>query len=197
MKSYKETAAQCAHGEASFDDLFHRYSPRIYAFALHVCHSADIAEDLTQEIFIKFWESSQRTEINSSEHFLYTIARRTTIDYLRKSIAYDLLQPLPDDEEASGFTAPADTDEDEQLSKREMERRLSLIEQMVEQMPPRRRTIFKMRWEKGLGVQEIASTLGLSLSTIHIQLRKAMDFLKKNAEISTIELLLIMAFWKG
>lgn len=195
MKSFKEKRNVCIREESSLDDLFRKYSPRIYAFALYTCRSADMAEDLTQEIFIKFWESSQHTTIVSQESFLYTIAKRTTIDYLRRSIANDLMQSLSDNEDAD-YWQPADSGEDELKQKLEVEHKLSLIENMVEKMPPKRRAIFRLRWEKGLSINEIATTLGLSLSTIHIQLHKAMDFLKKNAEIPTIDLMLLLFFWK-
>ena len=77
----------------------------------------------------------------------------------------------------------------------EIEEKLSQIERAAEKMPKGRLEIFKLRWEEGLSIKEIAKRLDISLSTVNIQLRKAMDFLKENTHIPTVELLLLFAFW--
>lgn len=43
---------------------------------------------------------------------------------------------------------------------------------------------------------KIAERLDISLSTVNIQLRKAMDFLKANAQVNTSDVLLACALWK-
>lgn len=197
MERHRETVLESFYTqeEAAIDRIFKKYFNRIYYFALHICNAPAAAEDLTQEIFIKLWESSKTTRILSLESFLYTIAKRTAIDYMRKNINRELILSLSE-EDRNLYWMQLDDGEDELEQKIEIEEKLSQIERAAEKMPKGRLEIFKLRWEEGLSIKEIAKRLDISLSTVNIQLRKAMDFLKDNTHIPTVELLLLFAFWE-
>ena len=182
--------------ETSIEEVFNKYFSRIYRLALQTCKSPEAAEDLTQEIFIKYWESSQTSQVIHKEKFLYTIAKRTAIDQLRKDISRDLILSTTTEAVQENFEALPDEGDEEIEKKNEIEQKLSLIARIAEQMPKGRLQIFKLRWEEGLSVKEIAERLDLSLSTVNIQLRKAMDFLKANAQVNTSDVLLACALWK-
>lgn len=182
--------------ETSIEEVFNKYFSRIYRLALQTCKSPEAAEDLTQEIFIKYWESSQTNQVIHKEKFLYTIAKRTAIDQLRKDISRDLILSTTTEAVLENFEALPDEGDEEIEKKNEIEQKLSLIARIAEQMPKGRLQIFKLRWEEGLSVKEIAERLDLSLSTVNIQLRKAMDFLKANAQVNTSDVLLACALWK-
>lgn len=173
----------------TIEEVFNTYFNQIYQLALQTCKSPDMAEDLTQEIFIKYWECSRNGQILFAERLLYTIAKRTVIDHLRKNINRDLVLSLT--EECLKYDAQPDTSEEEKEQKIITERKLFFIAEIAKQMPPKRLQIFKLRWEEGLSIKEIAENLHLSLSTVNIQLKKAMDFLKSNAQLSTSEILLM------
>jgi RNA polymerase sigma-70 factor (ECF subfamily) len=53
-----------------------------------------LAEDLTQETFIKFFESKDYHSIGKEMAYLYTIARNLCIDYFRKQ-KEELIEDLP------------------------------------------------------------------------------------------------------
>lgn len=182
--------------ETSIEEVFNKYFSRIYRLALQTCKSPEAAEDLTQEIFIKYWESSQTSQVIHKKKFLYTIAKRTAIDQLRKDISRDLILSTTTEAVQENFEALPDEGDEEIEKKNEIEQKLSLIARIAEQMPKGRLQIFKLRWEEGLSVKEIAERLDLSLSTVNIQLRKAMDFLKANAQVNTSDILLACALWK-
>ena len=88
-----------------------------------------------------------------------------------------------------------DDSEEERERKISMEKKLAFITEVARQMPEKRLQIFKLRWEEGLSIKEIAKNLNISLSTVNIQLKKAMDFLKSNAQLTTAELLLVCVLW--
>ena len=175
--------------------MFTKYFERIYQLALQTCKSADVAEDLTQEIFIKYWESSRNGQVLFTEKFLYTIAKRTAIDHLRKSINREFVLSLSEEELGQEYCMLPDDSGEEWEKKVLMERKLAFIAEVARQMPQKRLQIFRLRWEQGLSIKEIAEHLHISLSTVNIQLKKAIDFLRTNAQPTTAEVLLACACW--
>ncbi len=63
-----------------FDTLYTRYHPSIYAFLLQRTRSHELAEDLTQETFLKAWVAWERATDTNLKNWLLLIARRTSID---------------------------------------------------------------------------------------------------------------------
>ena len=54
--------------------------------ALRFIGSPDIAQDITQEVIIKFWKNRANYEnIKSSDNFLYTMIKNEALNYLRGS----------------------------------------------------------------------------------------------------------------
>ena len=71
--------------EESFSILLDRYLKYIYNFAYRLCGNKGDAEDITQDTFLKVWKKIKNYNgKNSFKTWLFTIARNTTIDYLRK-----------------------------------------------------------------------------------------------------------------
>lgn len=69
----------------AFYNIYERYSKRLYGFVLRYTKQKEDAEEIVQEVFVKIWESRNKTDAYSSfEPFLFTIAYNTTISLLRK-----------------------------------------------------------------------------------------------------------------
>ena len=67
---------------------FKQYSEAIYNYVFfRVNRSKEIAEDLTQEVFLKAWQNREKFEEQKSQlkTWLFVIARNTVIDYYRKN----------------------------------------------------------------------------------------------------------------
>jgi RNA polymerase sigma-70 factor, ECF subfamily len=74
-----------AGDKLAFDTLFENYNTRICTYLTHIVGNEEEGRDLTQETFLKAWQSigSLRKE-SCFETWLYRIATNTAIDYLRK-----------------------------------------------------------------------------------------------------------------
>ena len=71
--------------QQAFKELIDRYTPQIYNFVVRFV-GPDNAPDVTQDVFIKVWKNIEKFDVERA-HFktwLFTIARNTTTDYLRK-----------------------------------------------------------------------------------------------------------------
>lgn len=64
--------------------FIHKHYASMYAVALHFVGSPDLAQDITQEIIIKFWKNKEKyLELESIDNFLYTMVKNEALNYLR------------------------------------------------------------------------------------------------------------------
>ena len=69
-----------------FKQLFDTYKNRLYGYVLAIAHSKYVAEEITQEIFIKLWLCRDILhEVDNLEGYIFTIARNKTLNHLRKA----------------------------------------------------------------------------------------------------------------
>ena len=80
-------------------DLEDQYD-KIYRYCYFKLHHREIAEDVTQETFLRFLDSDQYYEKGQSLRYLYTIARNLCIDEFRRQPCVPLPEELacPDTE---------------------------------------------------------------------------------------------------
>src|SRR6185312_12229832 len=71
-----------------FTALYNRYHTGIYNYLLAFVKIPSLAEDLTQEVFLKIWEARKRLKIHTSfAPYIYCISRNTAIDFMKKIAA--------------------------------------------------------------------------------------------------------------
>jgi RNA polymerase sigma-70 factor (ECF subfamily) len=154
----------------AFDALFHKYSKSLYAFALSITRDSFAAEEITQLVFLKVWE--KRTQINehlSFKSFLFSIAYNETISWLRKEKSEK--RRISEFVRKSGFQ----TNETEQTVEfRNLE---GLANQMIQEMPEKRKEIFRLSREQCFSNKEIAEKLGISVKTVENQMTSALKYL--------------------
>lgn len=71
--------------ESALEALVTAYRPGLRAYLCGIVHDRDLADDLTQETFVKLMLKKPRDKGGASfKTWLYTIGRRTALDWLRK-----------------------------------------------------------------------------------------------------------------
>src|SRR3989344_5246570 len=74
--------------EKEFLDAYQQYADAIYRHCYFRVYNKDLAEDLTQETFIKTWKYlSEGKEVKNIKAFLYRVAVNLIIDHSRKKTA--------------------------------------------------------------------------------------------------------------
>lgn len=161
----REAFARLSRGDASaFVSLFRRYYDGLCAFAESFVTSADDAEEVVSDVFVRLWEARGRLTVRTSvKSYLYAATRNTALNHLRSRDAVDrairrasetgALRSLTD----QPATAPSD------LLTRELER---VVDSAIEKLPPRRREVFLLHRYHGLTYAEIATTLDLARKTV-------------------------------
>ena len=89
-----------------YSQVYDKYVKKIYRFVLLKVSSAEIAEDLTSEVFMRGWQSfkANSDKIENLQAFLYQIARNLLADHYRQEVkaqfvSVEYAPPLPDDKQ--------------------------------------------------------------------------------------------------
>lgn len=157
------------------EELYRRFSPRMYAVCLRYAGNAEEAEDILQEGFIKVYKklTSFRGE-GSFEGWIRRIFVNTAIEHFRRK---RYVQPVTEKEEAvieGNYLSVLDN-----LAERD-------ILALVQQLSPGYRTVFNMYVVEGYTHKEIGDMLGISEGTSKSQLSRAkvilQEMVKKHIE---------------
>lgn len=151
--------------DRAFGYLFERYRGAIYRLFVQRLGGANDADDLLQETFVKVYVHLSRYDASYTfGQWVYTIARNTFIDFMRKR-----QEDLPIDSRFAARSAGGPTPEERVIGMQER----SQIEHMLERLPDRYRTLVRMRFFEEYSYEEIAERLGLPLGTVKTQIHRA------------------------
>ena len=158
--------------EKAFEFIYWKYNAHVYNFANSLLYSPKIAQDITQNVFLKIWE--KRHEINPEQNFnayLFTIARNMVYkETEQKLLAEQSLRQLQEEEDVLDMST---------IQTLDYHFTEELCRSLVEELPPARREIFKLSRFERLSNKEIALRLSISERTVENQLYRATRFLKR------------------
>jgi RNA polymerase sigma-70 factor (ECF subfamily) len=168
---------------SAFEELMRRYLRPVYGFLVNYLQEESAAEDCAQEAFFKAWKNSDQFKPQFKfKTWLFSIARNSALDYLKKKKTYSFSYLEKDNEdwaENLADSAPSLEDIFSRLeSKEKVEKILSILE-------PKDREILLLHYTEELTFEEIAMTLNEPLNTVksrHLRvLRKLRDRLEGDA----------------
>ncbi len=154
----------------AFEYLFNRYSDSLYLLYLQrTGGNPDDTEDLIQEIFVKaFLHLSNYDKKYTFGQWIYTIAKNTFIDYVRKR-RDDLSIDNTRGEYTQQPVSPAPTPEEDIINVQQR----AQLEAYLHKMSPKYRKLIELRFFKDLSYEEIAAQLDMPLGTIKTQIHRA------------------------
>ncbi len=163
--------------EASFEELVRRYQRPIAAYVYRMVGDYDAALDLTQEVFIKVYNSLSRyrAEFKFST-WIYKIAHNAAIDHLRRHAVREQAITTSVDGERREVVIESRRLTPEQESERK-ERR-SEIESVVQLLPASYRELIVLRHSHDLSYDEMAEVTGLPLGTVKNRLFRAREAMR-------------------
>jgi len=161
---------QVAKGdENAFAGLVRLYWKNIYAHALSWVRSAEEAEELTQDIFLKVWHAREQiTRIENFENWLFIISRNTIVSAVRKKLNRPTFIQEQEMEERS--LRPDALSESRQ--------HYQVLLNGIGLLPEKRQEVFRMSRLEGLTHEQIAERLGIHKDTVAQYIVKAVAFLK-------------------
>lgn len=165
--------------EKSFELLVSRYMNVIYRFVLTYVRSPQIAEDITQEVFLKVWRNAKK--IDKSKNFkswIYTIAKHTAFDFLKKKKSI----PFSHFADQNGKNYVTERLVDPQHLPDKLSQSLEDKSEFlgaIEKLPLKYKLTLSLYYYQYLNFREIAELLKESINTIKSRHRRGLALLKK------------------
>ncbi|MCX6049810.1 MAG: sigma-70 family RNA polymerase sigma factor [Chloroflexi bacterium] len=160
--------------ERALMELYEAYGSLVYSLALRVVQNPGLAEEVTQDIFLKIWQQPTRWNpaLGHFNSWLLAITRNAAIDRLRKEQRHTPArsEQLDAISETSG-QAPLFDDPhwyDGQL-----------LARLLSQMPAEQRHLIELAFYQGYTHSELAQTLNLPLGTVKTRLRMGLQKLRQ------------------
>ena len=174
----------CGEGDtAALDELYRRYQGPVFGFAFRYLRSAEMAQDLVQETFLRVFRSRRQYHPSSKfSSWLFRIARNLCIDEKRR---YWNRQVMAESEMA-GREPGSDTNILESLATEESSAASDIREQELEsrvrgaidQLSDEQKAVMILSKYEGMTYQEIGEVLGISTESVkqrayraHLRLR--------------------------
>ncbi|CEG25537.1 sigma-70 family RNA polymerase sigma factor [Bacillus sp. B-jedd] len=176
MKGYAIEGLILQDKEETIDHLMTAYGQEILQLVYSYVKNKAVAEDLTQEIFIKCFKSlhtyNGRATIRT---WLWRIAINTSKDYLKSWYNNNVI--VSEDEP---FTAHLANDAVEQeVIKKDEDAQLAAA---VMRLPVIYREVIYLFYFEDLMVKEIADLVGMNQNTVKTRLKRAKELLKEQLE---------------
>jgi RNA polymerase sigma-70 factor (ECF subfamily) len=154
----------------SFEELFRRYYAPLVVYASRYVTGTEIAREIVQDFFVRLYEKRNTLSIEVSiKSYLYRSVYNCCINFLnQKNIQDKHLKNI----------------ELERTDEENLENEIYSVElqykiyEVIEQLPPKCKRIFKMNRLEGIKNDEIASILKLSKRTVETQISKALKILR-------------------
>lgn len=159
-KSDIELVSEFRNGNMSaFDEIVRRYQKKVYFLARRILINHDDADDVAQEVFIKLYHSLSEFKGESSlSTWIYRITVNECNGFLRKKRIKEIISL----DEIVNILRQDRTPEQEMIEKEERK----LIEKAIENLPPKQRIVFVMRFFENLEYEEISKILGKPIGTL-------------------------------
>ncbi len=168
-----ELVARVVEGdERAFLALYDRYVNRVYGLTLHILGTPQLAEEVTQDTFLKLWSRARQylSERGSFLPWLLTIARRVALDRIRLEARRPSLTDSNDPETIWQNLPDSETTTEEA--------RWRSMYFAVQALHPDQRKVIELAYYQGMSQSEIADVLGWPLGTVKTRIRAAMENLR-------------------
>lgn len=160
-----------------FTVLYEAESDAIYRFCLFRTSDKEVALDLMQDTFMRFWDtlSQGKRDIQNERAFLFTVARNCIIDWYRKkkSLSLDALAEKINVDAEVFLGTTGDAIETEVEAKQLMEK--------IQKLDPSYQQVVYLRYVEGLGPKEIAGIVEESVNVVSVRIHRGIQQLRKIA----------------
>jgi RNA polymerase sigma-70 factor, ECF subfamily len=174
--SEADLLARVAGGdEQALAALYDRLSSLAYGLAFRILGSADAAEDVVQDAFLRIWHRADRYEPGrgAAKPWVLRVVRNVAIDRLRTADARSRAETRSQTDVA---LAPVSEQPDEAASRSE---RSKTLRQALAELPPEQRRAIEIAYFEGLSHSEIAERERMPLGTVKTRIRDGVLRLKE------------------
>lgn len=170
-------AALQEHDLTAFSSIYDRYANLVFSVCLRVLRDAQLAEDITQEVFLRVWRSPDRFVATRGRlvTWLVSVARNRAVDEIRLRGRRQRREAFP---HPDGYDGPSTHLEDDPLASVQLQDERRVIREALNTLPAEQRQVIELAYFGGLTQQEIARDLGQPLGTVKTRIRLGMQKLR-------------------
>lgn len=165
----------------TFDSLVREHKNRIHTYVCRLTNDSPDAEDLTQEVFVRAYQSFAGFRNQAAvDTWLYRIATNLVIDrYRRERRAPQWVAPAAGDEEDQLGELPAEAREADPAARLAVSELQGQVRLAIATLPPKLRGAVVLHDMEGLSYDEVATALGCPVGTVKSRLFNARLLLRR------------------
>ena len=145
--------------EKAFRLIFDHYKAPFYAVAFKMTRSADVAEEITQEVFVNLWVKRKLVAAaKRPDSYIFTILHNHIYFHFRK-VVHERQFKLKLAQGIENSENPIEAVLDEKENR-------NILENIIDQLSPQQKLIYKLTKQEGMSRNEIARQLNISPNTV-------------------------------
>lgn len=164
----------------AYERLMNKYKQLIYNLIYRMIRNKEDVEDLTQEAFIKAFNSLEKFDKQFSfSTWLFKIATNNCIDYLRKKklSTFSIDKEIGTEDDDFTFEIPdSERTPDKNIMDTERKR---ILEEAIENLPSKYKSVILLRHRDEKDYEEIAKKLKIPLGTVKAHIFRGRELLNK------------------
>ena len=155
--------------QAKFKQYFDAYYKPVRNYLFYKTGDKDLADDATQQVFLRLWEIRETIKQDTVKSLIYTIATNIVLNHFKhQKVVYQFAMKQSDEHSESDSA-------DFELRQKEFNDKLNNV---LEKIPENSRNVFLMNRIEELSYNEIAERLGLSVKAIEKRMHQALEIIK-------------------
>ncbi len=159
--------------EKIFVDSFSEYGDAIFRFCMVKVTNVELAEDMTQEVFTRYWQYLRdNKEMTNTRSFLYTIANNMAKDWYKRKKSNSL-----DEKMESGYLPAEKSANPETLAS------CQEVLTTINDMDQKDKEVLLLKYVEGLEPKDIGIILGESANTISVRINRSTKRLQQKLHI--------------
>lgn len=172
-----------AEDSLEFQSIFEMYYPSMCIVANSYLFDINLAQDIAQEAFVKFWKvRNEYYKMDSIKSYLYVMVKNLSLNYLRKEKIYKKHLRNIESETFSEFN-----------HKIIQEETYRILSQAIQKLPRRSSQVMQLTLE-GMQNKEIAERLEISVNTVKTLKYKALKKLQVELKGHVLALAILQLF---
>ena len=157
-------------GQEAFKQLFFEHSRSLHNFLYFKSGNEELAEDLTQEAFLRLWKECQNVPPQKAKSFLFTVANNLFLDHIKHQKVVQKFQ-IQNSWKISSIENPQYLMEVAEFKAK--------LEAAIGELPEKSRVVFLLNRIEKRTYKEIAELLDISVKAVEKRMHKALVALRK------------------